>query len=218
MNLTRKLAAEFLGTAALVTATVSAGVMATKFQAAPALALLYVGIATGGALALLILTLGGISGAHFNPAVSLVMVVRKSLSAREFGFYVLAQITGAFVGVAVANAMNALPVIHVSEINRSDNALLLGEVVATVGLVGLILALIKLHKESAIPVSVATWVAAAIMFTSSTCFANPAVTFGRIFTSSGSGIEPTSALFFALVQFLSALLAVQLVDKLFDKE
>ena len=218
MNLTRKLAAEFLGTAALVTATVSAGIMATKFQASPALALVYVGISTGGVLALLILTLGGISGAHFNPAVSLVMVVRKSLSAREFGFYVLAQFTGAFVGVAVANAMNALPVIQVSEINRSDNALLLGEVVATAGLVGLILALIKLHKESAIPVSVATWVAAAIMFTSSTCFANPAVTFGRIFTSSGSGIAPTSALFFALVQFLSALLAVQLVDKLFDKE
>ena len=218
MNLTRKVAAEFLGTAALVTATVSAGIMATKFQASPALALVYVGISTGGVLALLILTLGGISGAHFNPAVSLVMVVRKALSAREFGFYVLAQFTGAFVGVAVANATNALPVIQVSEINRSDNALLLGEVVATVGLVGLILALIKLHKESAIPVSVATWVAAAIMFTSSTCFANPAVTFGRIFTSSGSGIAPTSALFFALVQFLSALLAVQLVDKLFDKE
>lgn len=218
MNLTRKLAAEFLGTAALVTATVSAGVMATKFQASPALALLYVGIATGGVLALLILTLGGISGAHFNPAVSLVMVVRKSLSPREFGLYVVAQISGAFVGVAVANAMNALPLIQVSEINRSDNALLLGEVVATVGLVGLILALIKLHKESAIAVSVATWVAAAIMFTSSTCFANPAVTFGRIFTSSGSGIAPTSALFFALVQFLSALLAIQLVDKLFDKE
>ena len=218
MNLTRKLAAEFLGTAALVTATVSAGVMATKFQASPALALLYVGIATGGVLALLILTLGGISGAHFNPAVSLVMVVRKSLSAREFGLYVVAQLTGAFAGIAVANAMNALPVIQVSEINRSDNALLLGEVVATVGLVGLILALIKLHKESAIAVSVATWVAAAIMFTSSTCFANPAVTFGRIFTSSGSGIAPTSALFFALVQFLSALVAIQIVDKLFDKE
>jgi glycerol uptake facilitator-like aquaporin len=218
MTFARRLTAEFLGTAALVTTTVSAGVMAAKSGASPALALLYVGVATGAVLGLLILTLRHISGAHFNPAVSLVMVVRKSLSPSEFVGYMIAQIAGGFVGVITANVMNGLHAIHVSAIDRSNGSILLGEVVATFGLVGIIVALIKLGKHDLLPIGVASWVCAGIMFTSSTCFANPAVTFARIFTSSGSGIDPTSTLYFVIVQCMSAVLAAVFADRIFEKE
>ncbi|MEY4322898.1 MAG: hypothetical protein RL410_679 [Actinomycetota bacterium] len=215
---TRKYLAEFVGTAALVTANVSSGAMATANTTDNSLILLSIAASTAVTLGLLILALGGISGAHFNPAVSAVMLFRKAMNTRDFVAYVIAQVSGAVLGVAVANLMYGLDVFALSTTERVTNAHLIGEVVATSGLVGIILALVLTNRPHAIPASVGAWIFTAILFTSSTSFANPAVTVGRMFTSSVTGIAPASGVAYIAIQLVGALIGFAIAETLFAKD
>jgi arsenate reductase len=146
------------------------------------------------------------------------MLYRKVLNIRDFSGYVFSQVSGAVVGVVVANLMYDLPTLTVSETERVTTAHLLSEVVATAGLVGLIVALIMTTNTKAIPAAVSGWVFAAILFTSSTAFANPAVTIGRSLTSSVTGIAPASAVAFILVQFVGAVIGLIVSEVFLAKE
>jgi arsenate reductase len=192
--------------------------MATANTTDNSLILLSIAASTAVTLGLLILALGGISGAHFNPAVSAVMLFRKAMNTRDFVAYVIAQVSGAVLGVAVANLMYGLDVFAVSTTERVTNAHLIGEVVATSGLVGIILALVLTNRPHAIPASVGAWIFTAILFTSSTSFANPAVTVGRMFTSSVTGIAPASGVAYIAIQLVGALIGFAIAETLFAKD
>lgn len=200
----RKLFAELLGTMLLVATVVGSGIMAQNLTDDVGVQLTMNMLATVFVLFLLISMLGPISGAHFNPAVSLVLLITKGISFGMFIFYVLMQLTGAFLGSVVANAMFDFPT-AISSRERIDAGAPLSEIVATAGLLLTILLLIK-HNRSLVPVGVAAWIGAAYLFTSSTSFANPAVTFGRVFSESFAGIEPVSALVFVGLQLIGALI------------
>ena len=200
----RKLFAEFLGTMLLVATVVGSGIMAQNLTQDVGLQLTMNMLATVFVLFLLISMLGPISGAHFNPAVSLVFLITKGISLTMFGFYVLVQLAGGFLGSVMANAMFMEPTV-ISTRDRIDAGAPLSEIVATAGLLLTILLLIK-HNQALVPVGVATWIGAAYIFTSSTSFANPAVTFGRIFTESFAGINPASAGVFVLLQLVGGLI------------
>jgi glycerol uptake facilitator-like aquaporin len=152
----------------------------------------------------LIWTLGPTSGAHFNPAVTLVAAVRREVAPPEAGGYVLVQLVGATFGVALANVMFSLPAWDLSTNQRTGAGLWLGEVVATAGLVWVIGALTRTGRGHLGPVLVPVWIGAAYFFTSSTSFANPAVTWGRMFTDTFTGIDPASVLPFVVAQMLGA--------------
>ena len=199
----RKLLAEFLGTMLLVATVVGSGIMAQNLTGDIGLQLTMNMLATVFVLFLLISMLGPISGAHFNPAVSLVFLITKGISLTMFGFYVLVQLAGGFLGSVMANAMFMQPTV-ISTRDRIDAGAPLSEIVATAGLLLTILLLIK-HNQALVPVGVATWIGAAYIFTSSTSFANPAVTFGRVFTESFAGINPASAGVFVLLQLVGGL-------------
>ena len=207
-SIQKAFAAEFLGTALLVTATVGSAIMAAQNSADNGVVLFTVALATGATLTLLIHLFASHSGAHFNPAVSLVMHLKGWLTPSHFGLYVIAQITGAIAGAALANSMYALSALKISGNNRYSTGNLLGEVVATAVLVFLIVMLADSQRAHLIPVAVGAWIASAILLTSSTSFANPAVTIGRMFTESGAGISPTSGAWFIGVQVVSALLGM----------
>ena len=200
----RKLLAEFLGTMLLVATVVGSGIMAQNLTGDIGLQLTMNMLATVFVLFLLISMLGPISGAHFNPAVSLVFLITKGISIPMFGFYVLAQLAGGALGSVIANAMFMEPTV-ISTRERIDAGAPLSEIVATAGLLLTILLLIK-HNQALVPVGVASWIGAAYIFTSSTSFANPAVTFGRIFTESFAGINPASAGVFVLLQLVGGLI------------
>ena len=200
----RKLFAEFLGTMLLVATVVGSGIMAQNLTQDVGLQLTMNMLATVFVLFLLISMLGPISGAHFNPAVSLVFLITKGISLTMFGFYVLVQLAGGFLGSVMANAMFMEPTV-ISTRDRIDAGAPLSEIVATAGLLLTILLLIK-HNQALVPVGVATWIGAAYIFTSSKSFANPAVTFGRVFTESFAGINPASAGVFVLLQLVGGLI------------
>lgn len=204
----RKVVAEFAGTAALVAVVVGSGVMGTSLSQDSGVALLINAFSTIFALALLILLLGPISGAHFNPAVTLVELVQKKASLVQAGLYMFAQVLGAIVGAMLANAMFNQAVIQISKHSRISTGTFIGEVVATAGLLAVIGVLVSRKQTSIIPITVAAWIGSAYFFTSSTSFANPAVTIGRVFTDTFAGISPDSVLPFIAAQLIGAFLGL----------
>ena len=205
-SLLKKSVVEFFGTALLVCVVVGSGIMGTNLSSDDAVALIVNAISTIFALALLILVLGPVSGAHFNPVVTFVRFLSKDLNLASAAAYSAAQVAGAIVGAIVANAMFDLSVFQISSHLRVSTGTLIGEVIATAGLVALIQILISRKQDSVIAVSVAAWIGSAYFFTSSTSFANPAVTVGRIFSDTFAGIAPTSVLPFILAQVVGGLI------------
>ena len=202
--------AEFFGTFVLVTVVVGSGVMGTLMSPDDGIALLINTVSTILALWLLIVLLAPISGAHFNPVVSLVMFARGDLSLKALLAYIANQVAGAVLGALTANAMFTTSFPQVSNNYREGFGTLLGEVIATAGLLLTILLLSDSGKAALIPVGVAAWIGSAYFFTSSTSFANPAVTIGRIFTDSFSGIAAASAGPFILAQLLGGFVGLGL--------
>ncbi len=205
----RALLAEGLGTSFLLMAVVGSGLMAERLTGGGNLALMLLcnALATGAALVVLILVFGPLSGAHFNPAVTLVMTLNRALAPRLALGYVAAQVAGAILGVVLAHLMFDAPAISAYVLPRSGAGQALGEFVATFGLVGLVLALSR-FKPQAIAYAVGLYICSAYWFTSSTSFANPAVTLARMFTESFSGIRAADVPLFMLAEFSGALAAM----------
>lgn len=209
-DLPRRLAAEAFGTALLVATVVGSGVMAESLTRDVAIALLGNTIATGAMLVVLITTLGPISGAHLNPAVSLVFALRRDLPAREAALYAAAQLVGGIAGTLAAHLMFALPLIEASRHARTGGAQWFSEWVATFGLVATILAGIR-FAQPAVPWLVGLYVTAAYWFTASTSFANPAVAVARSLTDTFSGIRPVDLPGFVAAQVTGAACALGLM-------
>ena len=205
----RKLAAEALGTGILVATVVGSGIMAQRLTDDIALALLGNTVATGAILVILIGVLGPLSGAHFNPAVTLVMALRRQLSAADAGLYIVAQICGAMLGTLLAHLMFDLPLVSAYADPRNGASQWLSEAVATFGLLLTILVSLR-HSPEQIAMRVGLYITAAYWFTASTSYANPAVTIGRALTSSFAGIGPADVPGFIIAQVLGALLAMAL--------
>jgi len=219
----RRLLAEFLGTALLVTAVVGSGIMATTLSPDDVgLQLLENSVATAFALGALILTFGPVSGAHFNPVVSaadwfLGRRSRTGLTGADLAGYVLAQIAGAILGSILANLMFALNAVTFSHKDRAAGHLRLGEIVATAGLLLLIFALARSGRSAAAPAAVGAYIGAAYWFTSSTSFANPAVTIGRAFTDTFAGIAPASVPGFVIAQVIGLIVGAGLLLALYPR-
>jgi glycerol uptake facilitator-like aquaporin len=209
-----KLISEFVGMALLACVVVGSGIMGTNLSADPGVALLINTISTIFALAILILILGPIGGAHFNPAVTLVSLANKTMQAKDALGYIAVQVAGAITGAIVANAMFDLAVIQISQNERVTTGKLIGEVIATAGLIIVIGALITREQTTLIPVVVAGWIGSAYFFTSSTSFANPAITIGRVFSDTFAGIAPISVLPFIVAQLIGAALGMFVVKSL----
>ena len=205
-DLPRRLAAEAIGTALLVIAVVGSGIMADRLSDDGAVTLLANSAATTAALVVLVATFGPISGAHFNPAVSLVLALRRALPVRDAGLYVLGQLAGGIAGTMMAHAMFGLPVVALSMRARTGIDQWLSEGVATFGLVTAILVAI-VHRPAALPAIVGLYIGGAYWFTGSTAFANPAVTVARTLTDSFSGIRLVDAPMFVVAQIAGALVA-----------
>ena len=206
-DLPRRLAAEALGTAFLLAVVVGSGIMGERLAGGnDAIALLGNTIATGAALVVLILVFGAISGAHFNPAVTLAFSVRREIGARDAVLYVLVQIAGGMVGVVAAHFMFGEPLLVEGVKARTGGGQWLGEFVATFGLLASILGCLRTRPE-AVPYAVGLFITAGYWFTSSTSFANPAVTIARSFTDTFAGIAPGDAPGFIAAQIVGALAA-----------
>ncbi len=206
-QLTKQLGAEFVGTAFLLATVVGSGIMAEALAGGNvAIALLGNTIPTGAILVVLITMLGPVSGAHFNPAVTLVFALRRVVSPRQASLYVAVQIVGGLVGVWVAHMMFDLDVLQFSQKVRTGPAQWLAEAVATFGLMFTILATLRAN-EKAVAMSVGLYITAAYWFTASTSFANPAVTIARGFSDSFAGIRPQDVIPFVIMQLLGAFLA-----------
>jgi glycerol uptake facilitator-like aquaporin len=210
-DLPRRLAAEALGTALLVATVVGSGIMAESLTKDVALALLGNTLPTGAILVVLITILAPISGAHFNPAVSLVFALKRELTPRDAVLYIAAQIAGGIVGTMVAHAMFALPLLDASLKMRTGGAQWFAEAVAAFGLVATILAGIRFDR-AAVPWLVGLYITAAYWFTSSTSFANPAVAIARSMTNSFSGIRPVDLPGFIAAEFCGAVVALMLMN------
>jgi arsenate reductase len=221
ISLWRRLLAEFAGTALLVTAVVGSGIMASTLSPNDVgLQLLENSVATAFALGALILTFGPVSGAHFNPVVSaadwfLGRRARTGLSAADLAGYTVAQVAGAIGGSILANLMFGLDAVTISHKQRSAGHLWLGEVVATTGLLLLIFALARSGRAAVAPAAVGAYIGAAYWFTSSTSFANPAVTIGRAFTDTFAGIAPASLPGFIVAQLVGLLAGAGLLLALY---
>jgi len=208
LPLARRLAAELIGTATLVTVVVGSGILAQRLTDDVGLQLLANSLATVFGLAVLIVVLGPVSGAHLNPVVTVAeRLLTSDAAARrpasEMVGYVLAQCAGAIGGALVADAMfDVAPAISTTQ--RHGGGLLIGEVVATAGLVFVIFALLRLRRAALVPAAVAAWIGSAYWFTSSTSFANPAVTVGRMFSDTFAGIAPGSVPLFVVAQVVGA--------------
>jgi glycerol uptake facilitator-like aquaporin len=209
-DLSRRLVAEALGTALLVATVVGSGIMAENLTKDVALALLANTLATGAILVVLITILGPISGAHFNPAVSLIFALKRDLIPRDAVLYMAAQIGGGLIGTMLAQAMFARPLLEASLKMRTGGAQWLAEGVAAFGLVATILAGIRFER-SAVPWLVGLYITAAYWFTSSTSFANPAVAIARSMTNSFSGIRPHDLPGFVAAEFCGAVAALILM-------
>ena len=210
MSLSRRLVAEGLGTAFLLAVVVGSGIMAERLAGGNvAIALLANTVATGAGLVALILTFGPISGAHFNPAVTLADAWQGGLAWKHVPGYLTAQIIGAFAGVAAAHLMFGEPLFFASQHERSGLAQLWSEFVATFGLLAVIWGCVR-SRASAVPFAVGAYITAAYWFTASTSFANPAVTLARAASDSFAGIRPIDAPGFIVAQLLGALAATAL--------
>lgn len=207
----RKFVAEAVGTALLLAAVVGSGIMAEKLsQGNVSLALLENTVATGAALIALILCFGPVSGAHFNPAVTLADATQRGISWKLVPVYILGQCMGGLCGVGIAHLMFGQPVLQVSVHNRSGAAQMFSEFVATFGLLCVIWGCAR-SRPSAIPFAVGAYITAAYWFTASTSFANPAVTLARSFTNTFAGIRPGDAPGFIAAQLLGAFAATVLL-------
>jgi glycerol uptake facilitator-like aquaporin len=206
MKQQRAVMMEFLGTAILAVGIVGSGHMLTSLGAANGLELFVNALATAIALAIAIRIGMKISGSHFNPAVSLVMLLLKKIKFKTFLLYVVAQTLGAISGTILANFMFNQQVLAQSEISRDGSNLFLSEIFATMVLLWIILRFPK--RDDLVAIYVPLWIFGAILFTSSTSFANPAITVGRVFTSSIVGIAPASVLLFIIAQLLGGLLGL----------
>ncbi len=205
----RRLIAEGLGTALLVAAVVGSGIMAQRLSPTDSgLALLENAIATGGALVVLIATLGPVSGAHFNPVVTLVDAWFGGIGRRDAAPYIVVQVLGACAGAILANLMFGLSAISVSTHERTGSGILLSEVVATFGLLLVILGLVRGGRSAWIAPAVAAYIVGAYWFTASTSFANPAVTIGRTLSDTFAGIAPSSVPGFVVAQCVGGVVAV----------
>ncbi|MFD3504859.1 aquaporin [Streptomyces sp. NPDC058676] len=218
--LVARAAAELIGTALLVAVVVGSGIQATELTRDVGLQLLANSTATVFGLGILILLLGPVSGAHFNPVVTLAewWTARRGgagVTLREAAVYVPAQIIGAIAGAILADAMFGKPLVEWSTHDRSAGHLLLGEVVATAGLILLIFGLARTDQLRFAPVAVASYIGAAYWFTSSTSFANPAVSIGRAFTDTFAGIAPGSLLGFIGMQLVGGVVGLALVALIF---
>ena len=210
-DLNRRLAAEALGTAVLVATVVGSGIMAAKLAGGNiAIALLGNTIPTGAILFVLITILGPVSGAHFNPAVSLVTALRGDLSARDAGAYTVAQIIGGCLGTFAAHLMFDLPVLQLSSTARTGGAQWFAEFVAAFGLLLTIIGAVR-FKSDAVPTAVGLYITAAYWFTASTSFANPAVTIARALTDTFAGINPAHAPAFIVAQIAGAVVGARLM-------
>jgi glycerol uptake facilitator-like aquaporin len=206
----RRLVAEALGTALLVATVVGSGIMAESLTKDVALALLGNTLATGAILVVLISILGPISGAHFNPAVTLIFALKRDLTPRDALLYVAAQVAGGIVGTMLAHAMFALPLVDASLKTRTGGAQWLAEGVAAFGLVATILAGVKFNR-AAIPWLVGLYITSAYWFTASTSFANPAVAIARSLTNTFSGIRPVDLPGFIAAELCGAVVALLLM-------
>ena len=216
-NLVRRLTAEFAGTCLLVAAVVGSGIMADNLTNDVALALLCNTIATAAALVVLISVFGPVSGAHFNPAVSMVMLLLREMPATAFLCYCAAQIAGASAGTLLAHAMFELPLLQFSAHVRTGSGQWLSEAVAAFGLLLTILS-VRRTKPNSIPVLVGLYIAAAYWFTASTSFASPAVTIARTLTDTFAGIRPMDAPAFILAQLAGAFAAMIFVQLTFSQD
>ena len=208
-DLSRRLFAEALGSALLVATVVGSGIMAETLTRDMALALLCNTLPTGAILVVLISILSPISGAHFNPAVTLVFALRREIAGSDAVFYMLAQIAGALAGTLIAHLMFAIP-IEMSLKTRTGSAQWFAETVATFGLVAIILAALRFQRAS-VPWLVGLYITAAYWFTASTSFANPAVAIARAFSNTFSGIRPIDLPGFIIAQLAGALLALAIM-------
>jgi glycerol uptake facilitator-like aquaporin len=217
MPLSRRLAAEFIGTLLLLATIVGSGIMGVDLSAGNnGIALLANAAATAGVLYVLIAILGPISGAHFNPAVTLAMRVRGELSTSHAAAYIAVQVVAAIAGVLLAHAMFDQPLLQPGTHARSGGAQCLSEGVATAGLVSTILLGLR-HRTNAIPALVASYIFAAYWFTASTSFANPAVTIARAFTRSFAGIRPQDVAGFVLAQLAGTAIALAIASVLLGR-
>jgi arsenate reductase len=209
-DLARRATAEAVGTALLVAVVVGSGIAAQRLSSDAGIRLLENSIATGAGLAALILAFGPISGAHFNPVVTLADRIAGGLTTSAALVYAAAQLAGGCLGAILANLMFAEPAVQLSTHTRSSGALWLSEVVATFGLLIVILGVVRSRNERAAAFAVGGYIAAAYWFTSSTSFANPAVTIARTLSDTFAGIRPSSAPPFVVAQLVGGLLAIAL--------
>ncbi|MFJ1312148.1 MIP/aquaporin family protein [Rhizobium sp. NFACC06-2] len=215
-DLGRRLTAEALGTAVLVATVVGSGIMADRLTDDVALSLLGNTIPTGAILFVLITILGPISGAHFNPVVTMVFAIRREIANAAIGPYILAQIAGGIVGTFVAHGMFELPIFQISGTLRTGSSQWMAEAIASFGLLLTILGGLR-FKAEAIPALVGFYITAAYWFTASTSFANPAVAIARSLTDTFSGIRPIDLPGFIIAQCVGALIAVILAGWLFSR-
>ncbi len=205
-----------LGTCLLIVAIVGSGIMAQRLSPNDVgQQLLENAAATGSALVGLILIFGGVSGAHFNPAVTIVARAHGTIGTPEAIVHVAAQIVGGCAGAILANVMFALPAFELSTHARSSGALWLSEVVATIGLLLVINGCIRADRSEAMPYAVGLWVTGAYWFTSSTSFANPAITISRTLSNSFAGIKPSSVPMFIVMQLIGTAIAIALIAVLY---
>ena len=210
----KKIFAEFLGTALLVAIVIGSGIMATNLSQDIGVELLINTVSTVFGLYVLIQILAPISGANFNPVVTMIDLIQNRITFVGFIQYAVAQILGAITGAALANSMYSHPLFETATKVRSGGNLYIGEIIATAGLIVIINLMIFQEKQSLIPVVVASWIGSAYFFTSSTSFANPAVTIGRAFSDSFAGIAPGCVTKFIAAQILGALLGLGLTKVL----
>ena len=206
----RKTIAEAVGTATLLLVVIGSGVMATNLSKDIGVQLTINSAATGLILYILITLLGPISGAHFNPVVTAIQLYKKNIAATLAAAYLVAQLIGAVIGVALANFIFNLPIIEISQKDRTGTELFVSEILATAGLVFIIFTAIAQKSEAKIPVLVGAYISAAYFFTSSTSFANPAVTVARTLSDTFAGIAPGSVLPFIAAQIIGAALGLVL--------
>ena len=213
----RKVGAEFLGSAVLVMTVIGSGEMAQNLSTDTAVQLLVNSLATAAILYLLITVLADISGAHFNPLVTLITLYKREVSISQTLQYLFAQFLGALTGAGLANLLFDLPLFTASTKIRSGDNLLLSEIIATAGLIFTIFIAIDQKREKKIPVLVACWIGSAYFFTSSTSFANPAVTFARGWSDTFAGIAPESIAPFIGAQLVGAVIGLALSQSLGSK-
>lgn len=217
-SLTRKLVAEFGGTAALVCIVVGSGIMGTNLSNDNGIALLINTISTIFGLALLILILGPVSGAHFNPGVTLVMFAQRAIELKAAIGYMVAQVAGAIGGAILANVMFDLAALQISDHARVSTGTLVAEAIATAGLIVVIQVFVARQNANHVAIAVAAWIGSAYFFTASTSFANPAVTIGRTFTDTFAGIAPASILPFVAAQLVGAAIGLAIAKALTDNK